>query len=148
ASIIQVLTDLDDSERDRVLRSVTSFFHHQSDSSPPTSAPFPTAPKGPVGRSDFSTDYAPSPKEFMLQKQPKTDVERIACLAYYLTHFRETPYFKTIDLSTLNTEGAQPKFSNAGYATQNALNTGYLAPASKGQRQISAAGEQFVQALP
>jgi hypothetical protein len=150
ASIIQILGDLDDAERDRVLRSVSSFFHHHSNFSPESSiSPFaPTAPKGFAGRPDFSTDYAPSPKEFMLQKQPKTDVERVACLAYYLTHFRETPYFKTIELSKLNTEAAQPKFSNAAYATQNALNTGYLAPAIKGQRQLSAAGEQFVQALP
>jgi len=45
-----------------------------------------------------------SPKDFLLEKQPRTDVERIACLAYYLTHYRATPHFKTIDLSILNTE--------------------------------------------
>jgi hypothetical protein len=65
-----------------------------------------------------------------------------------LTHFRDLPTFKTLDLAKLDTEAAQPKFSNAAYASNNAVNSGYLAPASKGHRQISAAGEQFVVALP
>jgi hypothetical protein len=89
-----------------------------------------------------------SPKEFLLEKQPRTDVERVACLAYYLTHYREMPHFKTLDLSKLNTEAAQPKFSNAANSTNNAVKRGYLVPATKGQRQLSAAGERFVQALP
>jgi hypothetical protein len=84
----------------------------------------------------------------LLNKQPRTDVERIACLAFYLTYYRDLPHFKTLDLAKLNTEAAQPKFSNTAYAATNALKMGYLAPATKGQRQISAAGEQFVSALP
>jgi hypothetical protein len=65
-----------------------------------------------------------------------------------LTHFRDTPQFKTLDLGKLNTEAAQIKFSNAAYATENATKAGYLAPAAKGQKQITAWGEQFVAALP
>jgi len=89
-----------------------------------------------------------TPKEFLLQKKPKTDVERIACLAYYLTHYRSAPHFKTAELAALNTEAAQPRFSNAAYAVSNATNCGYLVPATKGSKQISAQGEQFVLALP
>jgi len=89
-----------------------------------------------------------SPKEFMIEKQPRTDVERVACLAYYLTHYRDQPHFKTLDLSKLNTEAAQPKFSNAANSVNNAVKRGYLAPSTKGNRQLSAAGEQFVHALP
>lgn len=96
----------------------------------------------------FSRDRSISPKEFMLQKEPRTDVERIACLAHYLTHYRDTPHFRTIDLSKLNTEAAQPKFSNAAVAVDNATKRGYLVLATKGNKQLSAAGEQFVQALP
>jgi hypothetical protein len=69
-------------------------------------------------------------------------------LAYYLTHFRDTPHFTTLELAKLNTEAAQPKFSNTAYAATNAANAGYLASATKNQRQLSAAGEQFVMALP
>jgi len=96
----------------------------------------------------FSEDRSMSPKEFLLEKSPRTDVERVACLAYYLTHFRGIPHFKTTDLSMLNTEAAQVKFSNASTSAKNALAQGYLASATKGNRQISAAGELYVQALP
>src|SRR6185312_8399188 len=84
----------------------------------------------------------------MREKAPVTDVERMACLAYYLTHYRDTPHFKTLDLSKLNTEAAQPKFANAANTTNNSVKRGYLVPSTKGQRQLSAAGERFVLALP
>jgi hypothetical protein len=38
--------------------------------------------------------------------------------------------------------------SNAHVAVNNATQTGYLVPALRGTKQISAAGEVFVQALP
>jgi hypothetical protein len=89
-----------------------------------------------------------SPKEFMFLKQPRTDVERIAVLAYYLTHYRDMRHFRTLDLSKLNTEAAQPKFSNAASSANNAVKRHYLVPSTKGNRQLSAAGERFVEALP
>jgi hypothetical protein len=98
--------------------------------------------------STFSEDRALLPKDFMFQKQPKSDVERVACLAYYLTHYRDTPYFGTIDISKLNTEAAQHKFSNAAQAVDNATKYGYLVQATKGNKQISPVGERFVEALP
>jgi len=96
----------------------------------------------------YSEDTSMSAKDFLLEKQPRTDVERIACLAYYLTHYRGMPHFKTIDLSMLNTEAAQPKFANTAYSSNNAVKLGYLVPSTKGQRQLSAVGERFVRALP
>lgn len=89
-----------------------------------------------------------SPKDFLHDKQPQTDIERVACLAYYLSHYRDTPDFKTIDISKLNTEAAQLKFSNPTYTANNASSTGLLAPAGRGRKQISADGERFVDALP
>lgn len=103
---------------------------------------------GSISPRPYSIGSSLSPKEFLLEKQPRTDVERIACLAFYLTHYRDIPTFKTLELSKLNTEAAQPKFSNAANSTNNAVKRGYLVPATKGQRQLSAAGEQFVRALP
>jgi len=96
----------------------------------------------------FSEDRSMSPKEFLLQKRPQTDVERVACLAYYLTHYRDNPRFKTFDISKLNTEAAQVKLSNAAYAVDNAAKKGFITSATQGAKQITSMGEQFVQALP
>jgi hypothetical protein len=147
-AINRILSPLDDQSRQRVIDSVITFFAHgqlaRAESSPPSVVGRSFLP----ARPQFSDEQKPSPKEFLFHKQPKTDVERMACLAYYLTHFRDTPHFKTLDLAKLNTEAAQTKFSNAAYAANNATTSGYLAPAPKGHRQITAAGEQFVVALP
>jgi hypothetical protein len=89
-----------------------------------------------------------SAKQFMIQKDPQTNIERIACLAFFLTHSRDTPHFKTLDLSRLNTEAAQPKFANASMTVNDAAKAGFLVSAGKGNKQLSAFGEQFVRALP
>jgi len=96
----------------------------------------------------FSEDRTSSPKQFVLDKRPKTDVDRVACLAYYLTHYRDTPHFKTLEISKVNTEAGQIKFSNAAKAVDNASSAGLLIQAGKGKKQISAIGELYVQALP
>jgi hypothetical protein len=90
-----------------------------------------------------------SPMEFMQNKQPQTDAERVACLGYYLTHFRGTSHFKTSDVSNLNLEAKQQKFANSTKAINSASKAGYLISNSKkGFRKLSAAGDRFVKALP
>ena len=92
---------------------------------------------------------AATPKAFLAQKRPTTDVERIACLAYYLTHGRNTPQFKTRDLTKLNKEAAQPNFTNAALTARNATKPSlYLAQAGGGRKQITTRGEALVDALP
>ena len=144
--VIEALKPLSPEDRKRILQTASTFFQIGSSGPALSSAsrelPAPNIPM------PFSEDMVMSPKQFLMEKQPKTDVERIACLAFYLTHYRNTPHFKTLDLSKLNTEAAQPKFSNAAVAANNALKLGYLASGTKGQRQLSAVAEQFVQALP
>jgi hypothetical protein len=90
-----------------------------------------------------------TPKQFLATKAPRTDVERITVLAYYLTHARGTSHFATKDLSELNTEAAGPRFSNAAYTASNATKkNGFLAAAPGGKKQITARGEALVEALP
>lgn len=90
----------------------------------------------------------PSPKDFLFRKQPNTDVERVACLAYYLSQHRDARHFKTIDISKLNTEAAQRKFANAAASVDNARRAGFLTPVGGGSKQLTAEGERFVDALP
>ena len=91
-----------------------------------------------------------SPKAFMAAKHAKNDLERVACLAYFLTHHRETPSFKTSALTKLNVEAAGPKFSNISATARNAAASasGLLSAASGGNKQITARGEALVIALP
>lgn len=148
--VIAALTPLPEEARRRILESASLFL--QVEPRPRSFSPSPHAfdSRSPSSAlpSPYSEDTSMSPKEFLLEKQPRTDVERIACLAYYLTHYRGTPHFKTIDLSMLNTEAAQPKFANTAYSSNNSVKRGYLVPSTKGQRQLSAIGERFVRALP
>ena len=152
-TVIKALQPLDVEARSRIIAAVTTFLQVPSTVSIAAKAVSPTEPGGPSpARSPnypaFSADTDMTPKEFLYQKQARSDVERIAVLAYYLTHFRETPHFKTLDLSKLNTEAAQPKFANAANTANNAVKQGYLVPSTKGMKQLSAAGERFVEALP
>ena len=150
ARVIEDLRSLSQEEQQNLLDTVATFYKLRSPSpcqSQPKSAAAISSGIAPPG-GGFSEARDLSPKEFVLQKQPRTDVERVACLAFYLTHYRNMPHFKTIDISKLNTEAAQSKMSNAAVAVDNATKTGYLAPATKGTKQISAPGEVFVQALP
>jgi hypothetical protein len=154
-AVISALQPLDQEARNRILDSAATFLGISQQSPRPVQglSHSPTSGPGSVSssfdsRPRFSDDTTMSPKDFMMEKAPKTDVERIACLAYYLTNYRGTQHFKTLDISTLNTEAAQPKFSNTTYSTNNAVKLGYIVSSTKGHRQLSALGERFVQALP
>lgn len=103
---------------------------------------------GPNSDAPGDGDFGPA-KQFLAQKAPRSDIERVTVLAYYLTHARGKAHFKTAELSTLNTEAAGPRLSNASYAASNAQKKkGYLAAAPGGAKQITARGEALVNALP
>jgi hypothetical protein len=149
-TFIQRLSELaDDDDRARVLRTVSTFYGIQSNQPHVGHQTVLSSSRNfDAGAPSFVNREELPPKEFLFQKQPKTDVERIACLAYYLAHYRDTPHIKTIDISKLNTEAAQPKFSNTAYSLANATKARLLVGAGKGAKQISAMGERYVEALP
>ena len=149
--IIDCLRPLNEEGKVRLLKSAITFLRLDAafgpkngpvlQSSSPTSVPLPP-------QSSFSERTEMTPKQFLNEKLPSNDIERVACLAYYLTHYRNVPEFKTLDISQINTEAAQPKFSNAAVPVDNARQRGFLVVASDGRKQLGAIGEQFVQALP
>lgn len=149
--VITALGDLSEEDRKAIVRATNEFYHiddlRAQGATAVKSGQVKLSASGTVVPA-FAQDRAMSPKDFLLEKQPRADVERVACLAHYLAHQRDTPHFKTLDISKLNTEAAQPKFANAAKATSNAQLRRYLAPAPGGHRQLSAVGERFVEALP
>ncbi len=148
--IIDLLDSFSDEDRFRIIQSVVSFLRLDVSRNGRTDEH--SASGAPVGNGRepvFSDHEELSPKEFIRHKDPQTDIERVTCLAYYLTHHRDVRYFKTIDISNLNTEAAQRKLSNAAVTVQNASARGYLTSApQRKHKQISAVGEQYVSALP
>lgn len=91
---------------------------------------------------------SPPPKDFLAQKKPSADAERVACLAYYLTHYRGQQKFRTKDLTELNSKAAQPVFSIKVAADNATRHSKYLTQAGEGQKQLTARGEAVVKALP
>lgn len=105
----------------------------------------------PVANDDSNGGTAPPLKQWFASKKPLNDVERLACLAFYLRHYANTPSFKTKDLTKANTDAAGPSISNMAQASQNAMRqSGYITSAGGkgGHRQITARGEALVEALP
>jgi len=154
--IISALKDLADEAKREVLRAAAAFYGINlglKNGQQPIHAEWdreePVASVGGFARDPIFSDHQDqSPKQFLEEKQPHSDVDRVACLAYYLSHYRNTPHFMTIDISKLNTEAAQFKFSNAAVSVNNAAQRGILTSAGRGKKQISAVGERFVAALP
>ncbi len=103
-----------------------------------------------TGSHDIGTNARQTidPKTFMATKKPMFDVERITCLAYYLSRYRGVTQFKTRELTDLNTEASQPRFSNSAVAARNAVQQQYLSLAGRGRKQITTRGEAVINALP
>lgn len=149
--IIKELSVLDDEAKKRIMNTISTFFQMNIGIVSGTSQVIKKiniSGESSKNRRDFSQHIIISPKEFMLEKSPRTNAEKMACLGFYLTHYRDMPHFKTLDLSKLNTEAAQQKFTNTAQATKDATRAGLLVPATKGYKQLGAIGEQYVQALP
>jgi hypothetical protein len=147
-SILSQLSKVDPAIRERIIHTLATFYRVDLRGTSSTRQQAGSGHSATLPESTFSEDRSISPKQFMGEKQPHTDVEKVACLAYYLTHYGNMPHFKTLDISKLNTEAAQIKFSNPAVAMENAVKRHYLVPATKGNKQLSALGEQFVQSLP
>lgn len=157
--VVSLLDSLTPNERDTLIRTVLVFFGtpdripsqlvgpHFPSRAAETDAPSRHSPSL-EHPGHFSEDRSMTPKQFMIAKMPQSDVERVTCLAHYLTHYRGMSEFQTIDVSKLNTEAAQPKLSNPTMAISNAIQRGYILQRARGSRQLSAAGERFVNALP
>jgi hypothetical protein len=149
-TVIDALDPLEENKRLWVLQTAASRFSLTMNpavsggGNPPKGADNPLGPS--TDKIAGGTEI--SPQSFIRAKNPTTDVQRIACLAYYLTKHRNTTRFKTKQLTDLNTEAKSPNFSNAAVAVNNARKEKYLTPAGGGEKQLTSPGEDLVEALP
>lgn len=109
-------------------------------SSPPGSVPTPLA--------GLPSGATTSVRNFIRVKRPASDVQHVACLAYFLTHQRQQPEFKKKDIEAVHRESGGPSM-DLHRALDNATRfNGYLSPVGGGKKQISTKGEDVVAALP
>src|SRR5262245_40183866 len=88
-------------------------------------------------------------KQFLKQKDPRTDLERFVCLAYYRQHAMDEPTFATRDITKLNGEAGGTDFTNAaGTANNGVAQSKFLSRAGGGKKRLTNRGEAVVEALP
>lgn len=163
-AVLHALEPLDDTQRRFVLKTVAERMGVAMATSPSAGSGKEQAhPQvgahagGSAARAGVSDDSSGSgrildgqtSKQFLKSKAPSTDVQRITCLAYYLTHAQGQAQFKTEDITKLNVDaggGTMPKASaTVGNATSLSK---YLAAVGNGKKQITPLGEEVVEALP
>ncbi|SSM90100.1 Uncharacterised protein [Acinetobacter baumannii] len=153
ATIITALKALSSDEQERTLHAAAAFLRvklapetHRREWSGSADLLSSSANRPPAAV--YSENRTISPKDFVRDKSPQTDVERVVVLAYYLTNYRDLLSFRALDISALNTEAAQPKFANVSVLIDEAARAGYFTSGTKNGRQISQIGESLVQKLP
>ena len=143
-TILEILEPLDVSQRTFVLKTVMDRMQLVS----PASTTQPKRENGTVA-ANTNDNESVTPKIFLRQKQPANGVEQLTCLAYYLTHQRAQPYFKTNELTELNHEAGGQRLSNPSVFARNAVSqNGFFAPAGGGRKRLTTLGELVVEALP
>jgi hypothetical protein len=150
ASVLKALSPLEEKAREFVIRTVVDRLNIVKTAIDPKKDQLNGSSSGRNGTSLTDSLEGIEPRRFLALKKPRTELERIVCLAYYLTHARSTPYFKTSDLTALNTEAAGGRFSNPSVTVNNAtIQSRFFAPAGKeGKKQLTPLGEDYVRALP
>jgi hypothetical protein len=149
---LKVLSPLKEAQRRFVLETIQARLGLNTRPAGSTERPGGVPGVGTAKQAEASSERSTAgatPRAFLSQKKPKSEGERMACLAYYLTHVKDKAHFKTRELTDLNVEAAGVKFPNPSRAAGDALTKyNYFVPGTKGCRQLSPLGESVVEALP
>src|ERR1035437_2887353 len=137
-AICEALVDLDDAGRGFVLKTVSMRLGISLALAAPQQVPDGSKKNisSPVETGldprSSRTPGSQTEREFFREKQPISQVHRVACLAFYLTHFKGQPQFKTKDLTKVNSDGGQPQMSNASVSIANAEKARLITPIGHG----------------
>src|SRR4051812_22353960 len=78
---VSLFSALSQENRNKLLQSLATIFDLHVGATRLPAAPEPRGERGSAQSGHFSEDRSLSAKDFVMQKQPRTDVERVACLA-------------------------------------------------------------------
>jgi hypothetical protein len=153
---LEALEPLDESQRRFAVSMILSRLGMDSAAGPPRmqggagqgGTPAAGGLAGPSSGSTVDIKTVTS-KDFLKQKQPRTDLERFTCLAYYLMHAQGITQFSTRDITKLNGDAHGQNFTNAAATAQNGMKQSkFFSKAGGGKKRITTLGEAVVEALP
>lgn len=154
-TVVQALEPLTESDRQWVLQSVASKWSVNIQLTAPNGSPMrpgsattqmiqSLAGNGEAAAAIANKDI----RTFMRIKKPATDVERVACLIYYLAKTTGQVGCKSKDISQANIDFGGTKF-NMTRALDNATRRSkYLSSRGAQEKQLTPLGEDVVEALP
>jgi hypothetical protein len=156
-AVVKALEPLSDADKQWVLQSAASRWTLSIQLSDPRSgivAPgVGIAGAGRLHSSVTGTDVQTTitkkePRAFIRLKKPTTDVERVACLGYYLLKTTGLPGFTSKDISQAHVDSGGSAI-NMTRALDNATRQSrYLSSRGKREKQLTTLGEDVVEALP
>ena len=155
-AVIGALDPLKESDRQWVLQSAASKFvvtiqatttGGQAGAGAANSATSPSLAG--TGTTDVqATITRKDPRAFIRLKRPATDVQRVACLGYYLAQTTGEPGFTSKAISTAHTDSGGSQI-NLPRALDNATRGAkYLSNRGPREKQLTTLGEDVVNALP
>jgi hypothetical protein len=147
-----VLEKLDDDQRQLALRFVADALGIRLKAEQPSEDDLVDDDGNDEGEADGGShrrdrDTHVSPQKFIDEKSPESKMEEVACLAFYLTRYRDQRKWKPADIESLNEEAGGHAFEMVSRDVSNAKQAGVVTP-SGGLWQITRVGEKLVDALP
>ncbi len=84
-------------------------------------------------------------KEFILEKNPKNDVQRTLCIAFYLEKYENKERFTSRDISEFFKKSKLNSPKNVPDKVQKAIGNGWLEQDNKGEFYVTLSGEKKVE---
>ena len=147
-AVTTALEPLPDAEKQWVLQSAASRWTLAMQVQNPGGGGSGTGTLGSIQNNILQEPFKPTDaRAFMRQKNPATDIQRIACLAYF--HMKTgQPTFTSKDIQNINTNsgGSKIDFTRAlDNATRKAR---YISTVQGREKHLTTLGEDVVEALP
>lgn len=155
-TVLSALDPLDKNDRQWVLQSAANRWsislpvsHAGSENGGNANAAAVTAP---LGKGNTANGHAAiaahDARVFIRTKKPLNDVERVACLAYYIMKTKSQAGFTRKDINAAHTDSGGSNI-NMTRALDNATRQSkYLSNRGQREKQLTTVGEDVVEALP
>jgi type IV secretory pathway TrbL component len=149
-TVLEALEALEESDRQWVLQSAAARWNVQSASQGAGAGGGAGSSIGGAGAAEAQAAIAQkNARAFMRLKNPATDVQRVACLGYFLVHITTGKQgFSSKEIGEANTESGGSAFNLARALDNATRQSKYLSNRGAREKQLTTLGEDIVAALP